>query len=362
MKHAQRILSLLLALTILFALAVPAATAVEQSSPVVQALKQWNGKKSADMGDCYVYPYATTFDATILKGGSVTLQFKQNKATPKGNNDYFYISIMKGSVEELQYEENPVIVEERIYGMDTFMSDARVLGMTWAADSRYPAGDYCLIGFVLDAAGNSYEQEYYLVDLHVLSYTQAADSIEVYQVDDGLFDNTALTYMNPGETKLLMPILYPYANTTPRSFQVTSSRPEILDAKLSYGYVVLTGKGIGCADVVISCGTLKYKTCVVVGKVENLYFAPNNQTSLRKTLCTDMQDKLTITYSPTSYSVYVAWSSTNPKVATVKNGVVTTVGSGETMITATIGEKELFAHYTVHAHELPEELPVSTLR
>lgn len=61
--------------------------------------------------------------------------------------------------------------------------------------------------------------------------------------------------------------------------------------------------------------------------------------------------KVELTGKPTEP---IEWNSEEPSVATVKNGLVTAVGAGTTMITATCGEKTATCKVTVNASPLQE--------
>lgn len=350
MKHTKKLLALLLTMAMLLALVIP-ASAAQKASPLTQALKRMNSKMGG-MGDCYVYPYGGTFDATVVKGSSVTLQFKRDKTTPGGNSDYFYAVILKGSLDDV--DDYTEVMDERFYPMSEFNNSASSLGMSWKADSDYPAGDYSLICFVVDSDYNMYDQVYYGIDLHVVKGSSPAKELNVYTVDEGHFYFGAPDVIALGETVRLLPNLYPLACTDKRDFKVSVSEPSILDAKVDCGFVLLTAKGYGFSDVTISCGKLKYVISeLVVGFPDQVRL-----TQGKESLCVGQTDTIVAECVPNKPAVPM-WSSSNPSVVTVKNGVVTAVGPGTATVHAYLGVWDATVTYTVHQHKLSADATIT---
>lgn len=308
--------------------------------------------KMGGMGDCYVYPYGGTFDATVVKGSSVTLQFKRDKTTPGGSSDTFYAVILRGPLDEV--DDYTEVMEERFYPMSDFNNSASSLGMSWTANSNYPTGDYCLICFVVDSDYEVYDQVYYGIDLHVVSGQTKARALDVYTIDEGDFYFGTPDVIDLGETLRLMPNLDPVASTDKRDFRVSVSEPSILDAKVDCGYVLLTAKGFGYADVVISCGDLKYvMKDFMVGVPEQLKLTPG-----KTDLCVGLTDTIKAECVPNKTTV-PAWGCSDPSVVTVENGVVTAVGPGTAKVYAYVGIAEESVTYTVHLHDLPADATVT---
>ena len=98
---------------------------------------------------------------------------------------------------------------------------------------------------------------------------------------------------------------------------------------------LVTAVGKGTADVIATCGT-KTAKCTITVTVPLADLTMNQPTAiLEKGATLD----LTATKQPTDTddTTEIVWSSSNPSVATVSNGLVTAVGNGTTTITATCG-------------------------
>ena len=101
----------------------------------------------------------------------------------------------------------------------------------------------------------------------------------------------------------------------------------------------ITPVGIGSTQVKAKSNGVEYVCEVVVGYSYSL-----NKDQLALDL--GNSDTLVVTSNPQS-EVVVEWSSLNPAVATVENGVVKAVGKGEATIVAKIGDKELVCQVLV---------------
>ncbi len=351
MKKMQKLLALVLALALALSLAVPAMAATEAEMRVAQILKMKNEEKSPATPDTLVYPYAQAFGTAVLKNETALLQFKLVEAI--SSRDLFDVIICRGSVDEVMSSEELEIVEERIYKMSDFHNGS--IAMTWKADARYPVGEYTLIALLLDEEGYAYYQDYYAVDLYVVNQHIPATDMEVMWAVNGdyydmpeaipMFDPTCLAFS-----------LLPYVNTASRNVTVTSSNPNLLTAYVDAGYIYVQAKGYGNASITITCGNVKKTIPFEAGEVHYASFHAN---ATDPDLCVGMTDKIVVTCLPEGTPYEAEWSTTNPDVVTVKNGIVTAVGPGSATVIFSCASTSRWVNYTVTEHDQREGLPVS---
>ena len=124
----------------------------------------------------------------------------------------------------------------------------------------------------------------------------------------------------------------------------TVDKPEIATVS-STG--VVTPVSEGTAIVTVKNGTVTATCTVTVAAVE-ITSVTLDQTTLTFTMG-DVAQTLSATVEPENATVKtVSWSTSNPAVATVADGVVTPVGVGECTITATAGAKSDVCNVTVN--------------
>ena len=352
----KRILALALAAVLAFTCLLIPAAAQDSHNLRWEALKS-QLTKNDKMGDCYVYPYGTTFDATVVKGGSTMLQFQRYRATPRAN-DVFYVDIYAGGVLDfLESEEEPPLVESRTYQMSQFSAPSYALAMTWTADSRYHVGDYTMVYSVFSANGDWYDQTYYYVELHVVSGSVAMTGMEFWNNTDGELEQLQISqiYVNPNASTMLLVEKQPLNTTNTEPVVASVDKPAIATASIRSGYLIITGGLGGRATITVRCGSVTRMLYVTVGVLNNLSIA-----GTRTTLCVGDTDTVRLVSDPAGAPVYYEWSSSNPKVATVSNGVVTAVSPGTVDITVSAyNDISRTLRYTVQYHKLPEDTPVT---
>lgn len=349
MKHVKKTLALLLCVVMLLGIAVPAAAA-SGTSASAQAQNLLRATKSVAFGNTYVYPYGTTFDTTVLKGGSANLCFKRDQTTPGGNSDKLYILIVRGTSED--YWDESDIIEERTYSMKEFNNSANALAITWKADSRYSTGAYCLYCLVMDSHEEIYEQDYYVVDLYVASGNSSATEVFPYSVYDGYFYSGMPDTLSIDNTICLMPSLWPTTTTTPHSYNLYVSDSSLVDVRYDSGYYYLTAKAFGYVDIILTCGSLICEQDnVIVGFPNSVELTPG-----KTELCVGNTDTIRVKTYP-DLPAKPRWESSNTAVATVVNGIVTGRGPGKATITAYLGQQSFSVDYTVSYHSLPADAP-----
>lgn len=139
-------------------------------------------------------------------------------------------------------------------------------------------------------------------------------------------------------------ITYNPENTTDDKTAVWSSSDDKVATVDQNG--VVTAVAPGKATITAKVGKHE-ATCSVTVKEQ-----PLNSIALNKqemALDKGKTESLTVTYNPedTTDDKTVVWSTSDSKVATVENGVVTAVGVGKATITATVGEKQANCEVTV---------------
>lgn len=358
MKRIHKLLSIVLVLALAIGLAVPAAAAPEQGL-AAQHLRMQRAEKSPGGADVYVYPFASTLDAAVVKGGSTVLQFQRYEASPR-SDDILCVEIYKGSVDSfldsVYAGKEPTLVETREYPMSKFTEPSYALGMTWTADSRYSLGDYTLAMLVISADGGHYEKDTILFDLHVVGKSIPATGIDALMLLDGNYVDMP-TVLHGREYLCIEPYLVPYNNTSNRKITATSSKPEIASINMYAGYANLYGHGIGWTTITFTCGNISRSFELLCGADDA---RGGKLTATNPNLCIGMTDKAVFEYETVFCPVSLDWYSTNPAVVTVKDGVVTAVGLGTAKIVVSgFGYDDYAVTYTVSPHELPAGTPVT---
>ena len=359
----KRLIALLLIFVIAFScLVIPASADVSNNEElaynILHAAIKSQMTKNDSFGNCYVYPFGTTFGTSVTKGDTAMLQFQRNKATPS-SSDVFAVIIFKGSISDIIYgDTEPVIVETREYKMSQFSKPSYALAMSWKADSRYSTGDYTLIYAVTDSQYREYEQTYYYVELHVNSKNVPMNGIELWNNNNGDFEETLgdSVYVNVDASTMILLEKLPYNTTSKDSFAFSIDKPQIVSASMKSGYLNIKGLCGGKAVVTVRCGSVKKNVYVTAGKLKSLSISAG-----KSTLCVGMTDTIRIDADSAGKPVYYEWSTSDPKVATVKNGVVTAVSPGTAEISVrAYNDMVRTLKYTVQYHQLPENTPVTT--
>ena len=112
---------------------------------------------------------------------------------------------------------------------------------------------------------------------------------------------------------------------------------------------VVTGVAAGSATITARVSELIFAECEVTVTAAAI---PAESVTLNKnsnTLVVGQTDSLTATVLPANTTDELVWSTTNPSVATVENGLVTAVAAGSATIRATAGEQSAEYALTVNA-------------
>ena len=144
-------------------------------------------------------------------------------------------------------------------------------------------------------------------------------------------NQTSLTLTSVGQTATLQATVSP-SNASDKSVTWTSSNPNV--ASVSNGVVTAVANGTATITVRTLDGSNKTATCAVTVNIPvQATGVTLNQTSLTLT-SVGQTATLQVTVSPSNASnKNVTWTSSNPSVASVSNGVVTAVANGTATIT-----------------------------
>ncbi len=361
MKTLKQFLALLLALTMLLALALPAEAVEKETSPIKKAIAQVKGSnKIAYFGAGYAYPFASVYGATLVKGSSMLLRFRKNPDMRCPDDALFCLAILRGDITELDENEEPEIVEERVIPLAEFSTydknfpTARACAINWTADARYPVGDYTVMCFTMDPDGFiDDKQPIYFSSLHVVSSEIPLTDFELYStLYEEFISEDQITFAR-GADVYLMPVPTPLKTTTARNkISVKSSNILAVDAAIEDDYILLHGVA-NCvpATITISCGDVTKTIEVMFGNI-----ASPSATQGKHTLCPGETDL--IACEP-AYSLHTHFfRSSNPDVVTTTGNLVTAVGPGTADVTLKVGFETVTLHYTVNPHDLPEDAPI----
>lgn len=122
---------------------------------------------------------------------------------------------------------------------------------------------------------------------------------------------------------------------TAASVSFTSSNPGVASVDMQSGYV--SAKSAGSAKITARTDNGIEKTCMVEVSPPAASDIKLNKKSL--TVEQGKTKKLTATISPVGAAGKITWKSSNPKIASVKNGTVKGIRSGKATITARLSSK-----------------------
>ena len=342
----KKIVSILLALVLTVSLLVPI------------------GAQAADP-PCYIIPTIGSNNAAAVKGESAYITFFAPRRAPGAReNQLLIVEIYKGNFDTFMESDDPELIEEREYACNKF-TDGNEITMKWTADSRYAIGDYTIIGYIIRGDdGYFYDQMIYATELHVLKKACPATNIEL-----GIYNTYYdCEFVSPFPDQILYNSYYdlgavtlPEINTSTKTYKITTNDPANLSVgNLFHGLVQIYAKKVGTYEITVDFGymdrTYHFDAIMEGLRVE---LTPENTA-----LCIGQTDHLKAEYfkdvngstsSVSESKILPVWTSSNPNVATVKDGTVTAVAPGTTTITLKAGAVSKSVTYTVKAHEFSEE-------
>ena len=145
--------------------------------------------------------------------------------------------------------------------------------------------------------------------------------------------------LDKGETKQLTITFIPDYTTDPKDTTWSSSDESVATVDEN-GVVTAISEGIATITAINANGTMdECKVTVSIPRVpaESLSLTSSSEKDFA-IINVEQQDTLLATYGPENTTDRLSWSSSDESIATVQDGVVTGISSGECVITAQIGE------------------------
>ena len=221
--------------------------------------------------------------------------------------------------------------EGTVYGNVTLQEDLEISegeSLTLDSGASLDAGDYDVI-----------------VDGGTLDSTLATNLGEsvIYKVTKVELDKTSLELTEGGTARLTATILPDNATNK----NVTWSTSDASIATVTDGVVTAVAPGTATITVTTEDGG-KTATCAVTVAQSSAAFTGVTLNKTSTSLYVGDTETLTATVAPDNATDRaVNWTSSNPSVATVENGVVTAVGAGTATITVTTQDNDYTASCTV---------------
>ncbi|MFT8314004.1 MAG: Ig-like domain-containing protein, partial [Clostridium sp.] len=165
--------------------------------------------------------------------------------------------------------------------------------------------------------------------------------------------NKAKNTLTVGGKDILAATVSP-SNATNKAVTWSTSNSKI--ATVSNGVVTAVGQGTATITVTTVDGKKTAKYIVTVNPLVKVTSVKLNKT--KSTLTIGGKDTLVATVAPSNAANKgVTWSTSNSKVATVSNGVVTAVGKGTAIITVTTVDGKKTASYSVAVNPVIQAAP-----
>lgn len=162
--------------------------------------------------------------------------------------------------------------------------------------------------------------------------------VDVFVPTSGIKLNKNELTLEKGTSEVLTVSFTP-DDATNKDLSWSSSNTDVVT--VSDGKV--TAVSSGTADIIVKCGDLSDKCVVTVtGSVTSIWLNKHSVTLAKGNSIT-----LEATLEPSGSYAEITWISSNESIATVHNGVITAVGSGEAVITAKVGTVEDYCDVNV---------------
>jgi hypothetical protein len=273
-------------------------------------------KSATRSGMDYIYPAETMYMQSAVKGKKMDMHFLLEC---NGNYGYmFEVQIFKGS--EINYDK----LVANWYADYPTAEGYYNKKIEWDT-SNASTGTYLVICFTGDE-NYLYQDTVYGVEVTVVSTAKPLERICTVDVDTGK-EITRIPMQMASETYVWLEPT-PFDHTNSRDISVKSSNSDIAYGYEQGGVIFLEKYTMATATITITMGG---KSCTLEA------YTPIDGLSLdRSTASIDngQETLLTATLTPEGVTANVTWKSSDPSVATVKNGLVKAVKPGTTVITA----------------------------
>lgn len=283
------------------------------------------------------------YNLAAVAGQTVTFQFVAD--CYGASTQAPIVEIYKGALNE----DN--IVAAKILDNFSPIDGYQVYDVTW--DSKgYGAGTYYIVyGTAYTANG-----EWYLIDdsleYFTFELTKSARPLQSLSIKDGETDaQVSSKNMRVGESEYMCYVAFNPTNTTAkRTVVASSSNIKVATVEEMAGILYIKPVGGGTCKIVAYAGGKQVALTVNVT-------SPATSVTLDKTsVSMHAGDKVTLkaTVQPAGTTDKVVWTSSNPTVAPVSNGVVTARYGGTATITATAGNYKATCQVKISQHEFTE--------
>ena len=178
-------------------------------------------------------------------------------------------------------------------------------------------------------------------------------TVQEIKIESVTLDKTELT-LDKGNTAELTATVNPENTTDDKTVLWSTSDPNVA---LVNSNGVVTAVGGGTAKITAKAGD-KFAECAVTVEVPLGSIALSQSTA---SLISGRDTTLVVRFNPedTTADKTVLWSTSDPSVVTVSNGVVTAVGKGKATVTARVGSLSATCEFTVI--EASDKIPVQTV-
>ena len=377
MKPCSRILALILIVSLFLSVCLPVG-ALSILPPRYQGLS----RPVSLYWDYYIFPFADVNDATVTQGSSRTLRFTSySYESSLSPHDYFCVAIYRGSIKQLSEQSNsgkePEVIDFFYMSGSEFLNyHGREMEVNWTADTRYGAGDYSVVCYLMNAeTGKIYDdRSLYWADLHVVKKQQPSTGIGLWAItEDGCYEITenSVFHVRDTRTYYLAVLPEPLSSTdTVKNCKVYYTPSALVDAEMTDGYLEIHAKNIGMSHITVVCGTIRKSFWLFVHDHHDITKVADEAKLLglycdKTVLCTGEEETCHVKLKnagdyPGTYPCAALWSSSDPSVATVgTRGEVKALKPGKVRITAVSGSFTDTVELTVQYHTLPEGTPES---
>lgn len=359
----KRILAALLVLTILLA-ALPTALAAEEAAGGIAAgmeIKQVTPQTVAELltpavpkraatravGDSIMLPSLALGGASILKGATSTVQFSAMSA---GNPapEWGYVELYKGdALNDPDHASYVTLLHcKRIPAKESVENINCTL-----QTANLPLGTYTLVGYVSDRGDQNGEilGDPYGVLITIVDKPVALQRI-YFAIPDETGSWTEVTFgvFEPGEVSAVCVMFEPANATVDRgvTFSMGSSviAMEVIGSIAGlqaedYGNALLTAKSTATGKTITMPLYVSKPVTGIALDWDTYSICPDHQVTLHASLF------------PADAEAPIIWTTSNSAVATVKDGIVKTVGPGTAVITADCWDHKASCTFTVGTHD-----------
>lgn len=307
-----------------------------QTSAAMEMLPEH--KDAANATYSRVLPGMTMVEQTAIQGETMPMQFiffNYGVSNQKAGVQIYYNSV----------------TEENFVGIADNEFPTSVSTNTWTVNwdtAGDPTGTYVVVAYTsYYYGGNWYIAEETIYDINVYVTKTAAPIKALYVLDGDTDQITKEVTLSVNQTFGGYVAFDPARTTSSRALTVTSSDESVATVDNLGGMLTVRAVGSGKCDIIVSTADKSTKVKVLVP-------VPATDISLDRSelaMHADEKETLVATVLPENATDEVVWTTSDAKVATVADGVVTAVGGGTATVTAQAGSYSAQCEVTVTDHE-----------